>query len=240
MIKLAVLHPTLPLYMQQSHQQDSRHMEVVLSSTDFDNFRSEVVESGAKVLVLDLALLGEDPEAAVTQLEQAVSPELTFIVYSFAKWELVERLRRPGRHVMRAPISVRALRSNLIGLIVRQLAPSGAGEQGGAGKPAAEGARLPRSEAPKRLYDDVQLAGLQEIRGTVDCECPNQVADLVLALNAFEQYSLDCENRNEADARIHALLARATGHARGLMEQALTELCAFEQIDVDNLPRRTG
>lgn len=240
MIKLAVLHPTLPLYMRQSDQQDSRHMEVVLSSTDFAEFEGKAAESGAKVLVLDLALLGEDPEHAVSRLEASVSPEMTFIVYSFAKWDLVERLRKPARHVMRAPISVRALRSNLIGLIVRQLAPGGGGDARPAGAPAVEGNQLPRREAPARLYDDVQLAGLQEIRGTVDCECPNQVADLVLALNAFEQYSRDCENRNEADAKIHALLARVTGHARGLMEQAMTELCTFEQIDVDSLPRRTG
>lgn len=61
-----------------------------------------------------------------------------------------------------------------------------------------------------------------------------------LALNANAQYARDRENRNEADASIHALLSRATGHARGLMARALTELCAFGQIDVDNRPRRTG
>ena len=84
----------------------------------------------------------------------------------------------------------------------------------------------------------MQLASLQEIRSSVQCECPNQVADLVLALAAFEQYSINCKNRNEADAKVHAMLARATGHARALMEAALGDLCTFEKIDIERLPRR--
>jgi len=51
----------------------------------------------------------------------------------------------------------------------------------------AMGGGVPSAEPAPRRYDDVQLASLQEIRSTVQCECPNQVADLVLALAAFEQ-----------------------------------------------------
>ena len=58
------------------------------------------------------------------------------------------------------------------------------------------------------------------VRSTVDCECPNQVADLVIALNGFEDYSNQCMNRNEEDAKVHAMLARRTGHARAILEAA--------------------
>jgi len=37
---------------------------------------------------------------------------------------------------------------------------------------------------------------------------------------------------------VHAMLARATGHARALMEAALGDLCTFEKIDIERLPRR--
>jgi hypothetical protein len=60
----------------------------------------------------------------------------------------------------------------------------------------------------------------------------------VLALNAFENYSHDCKNRNADDAKVHAMLARATGHARALMEAAMIELCAFEKIDIEHLAHR--
>ena len=68
--------------------------------------------------------------------------------------------------------------------------------------------------APMRRYNDLQLAALQDIKANIDCECPNQVADLVMALNAFESYSAQCQSRNEKDAQMHRLLARVTGHAR--------------------------
>lgn len=233
MVKLAILHQTLPTYMEQDPPEESKHLEVVLKASDLDSFREGLQLVRPRVLVLDLPLLGNDPQAVVKALEEAVKPELTMIVYAFAKWELVESLRGDKRHVLRAPISVRALRANLIHLIVRSLL-----EPEKAPAPPVTASGLPAGPAPARLFDDVQLAHLQEIIPNVDCECPNQVADLVLALNAFENYSNECKNRNADDAKVHAMLARATGHARALMELAMTELCEFEKIDIKQLSHR--
>ncbi|WEN14279.1 hypothetical protein PY254_13670 [Rhodanobacter sp. AS-Z3] len=234
MVKLAILHQTLPIYMEQDPPEETKHMEVVLSSSDLESFQKDLQNVRPRVLVLDLPLLGSDPETVVKALEDAAKPELTMIVYAFAKWDLIQALRGEGRHVLRAPISVRALRANLIHLIVRSLLDKPAPTP----PPAVAAGTLPTEPAPARRFDDVQLAHLQEIISTVDCECPNQVADLVLALNAFENYSHDCKNRNADDAKVHAMLARATGHARALMEAAMIELCAFEKIDIEHLAHR--
>lgn len=233
MITLGVLHATLPTYMKQASQEETKHFRVISSSTDLVMFRLDLASRSPQVLVLDMALLGEDPVAAVKELEARARPELTLVVYAFARWDIVEALRGPKRQVMRAPISVRMLHSNLIGLIVREMT-----QMRTAAATVVPGGGVPVTEPAPRRYDDVQLASLQEIRSSVQCECPNQVADIVLALAAFEQYSINCKNRNEDDAKVHAMLARATGHARALMEAALGELCTFENIDVDRLPRR--
>ncbi|OOG61553.1 hypothetical protein B0E46_16435 [Rhodanobacter sp. B04] len=235
-VKLAILHQILPIYMEQDPPEESRHLEVVLKASDLETFRKGLQNISPRVVVLDLALLGSSPESEVKAIEDAVKPELTMIVYAFAKWDLIEALRGKGRHVLRAPISVRALRANLVHLIVRSLLdkPEPAPE------PTVPAGKLPAGPAPQRRFDDVQLANLQEIISTVDCECPNQVADLVLALNAFENYSHDCKNRNADDAKVHAMLARVTGHARALMETAMAELCAFENIDIEHLAHREG
>lgn len=233
MISLAILHATLPEYMRQAKPEESKHFLVQLASSDLTQFRLELAARNPRVLVLDLALLGDDPFAVVEQLEQRVRPELTLIVYAFARWEVVEKLRGAKRQVMRAPISVRMLHSNLISLIVREMT-----QMRTAGATITPGGGVPLAEPAARRYDDMQLASLQEIRTTVECECPNQVADLLLALCAFEQYSIACKNRNAADAKVHAMLARATGHSRALMEAALSELCTFEKIDIERLPRR--
>jgi hypothetical protein len=230
MVQTAVLHSTLPAYLKSDLDTQQSKIEIAYAGTDMD----DLIHSGGtldiQALVVDLPLLGDDPEAAVARLEQAVNPELTVIVYSFAKWDLIERRRGEGRYLMRAPLSARALRSSMIGLIVKQLTngPARVAQP----KPSSP---APQGPAPSRIYNDVQLAHLQGIESIVDCECPNQVADLVLALNAFEDYSNQCQNRNAADARMHAFLARVTGHARAQMEYALKQVCAFEKIDVSDL-----
>jgi hypothetical protein len=81
-------------------------------------------------------------------------------------------------------------------------------------------------------YSHRQLGQLLEITSQVQCECPNQLAGIVLALQDYERYTADCENRNEADAAIHQMLYQETIRARAIMEEALARLCAFENITV--------
>lgn len=88
----------------------------------------------------------------------------------------------------------------------------------------------PTAVPAARRFSPDQLRALLEITSAVQCECPNHVAKLVEALIAFEDYARDCENRNEEDARIHALLYRSSGAARQVMEDALIALCLFEGI----------
>lgn len=92
------------------------------------------------------------------------------------------------------------------------------------------GAPLPVGAA--RLFSQAQLGRLQEISSSVRCECPNHMAELVSSLAAFEEYSKRCENRDDADAAMHAKLYRETSRARRLMEEALIALCRYERIDL--------
>ena len=85
---------------------------------------------------------------------------------------------------------------------------------------------------PPRRFSPARLARLMEIVSAVKCECPNHVAKIVEALVGFEDYSRDCENRNDEDRAIHALLHRSSARARAVMEAALEELLRFEKIDV--------
>jgi len=233
MVNLAIFHATLPQYLRTTADQgDQKNMHIAIASDQ----RSVLLEAAGKVkidaLVVDLALLGDAPERMIGELERALRPELTVIVYAFAKWELIERLRgNQQRQLMRAPVSARSLRSNMLGLIVKHMTQAPALPAA----PVESGLMRIEQQAPMRRFSDFQLAALQDIQSKVDCECPNQVADLVLALSAFETYSAQCQNKNEKDAKMHQLLARVTGHARAVMEYGLKELCAFEGIDVAKL-----
>ncbi|MBK8070424.1 MAG: hypothetical protein IPK27_23265 [Rhodanobacteraceae bacterium] len=237
MVNLAIFHATLPSYLSATAQEaDQRNLQVAVATAD----RAELLAAAGKVkvdaLVADLDLLGDHPEQAIAEFERLLRPELTVIVYAFAKWDVIERLRGPQRQLMRAPVSARALRSNMLGLIVKHLTQNPAKA---VVTPLETGLMRLEQQAPMRRYNDLQLAALQDVKSAVNCECPNQVADLVLQLVAFETYSAQCQNKNEKDAQMHRLLARVTGHARAVMEYGLKELCAFEGIDPAELVQRT-
>ena len=163
---------------------------------------------------------------------------------------------------LKAPLSLAALRLNMLSLLVRDAFQSGDSPALGAGATAtgagASSSALPAigssgtsssSSRPRliggdddfgaplpvgtaRLFSAQQLGRLQEISSSVRCECPNHLAQLVSSLAAFEEYSKKCESRDAGDAAIHAKLYRETSRARRLMEEALIALCRYERIDL--------
>ena len=233
MVNLAIFHSTLPQYLSDTAQEaDQRNMRVAVATDERATLLASAGNVKVDALVADLGLLGDNPEVMIAEFEGVLRPELTVIVYTFAKWEVIERLRGPKRQLMRAPISARSLRSNMLGLIVKHLTQN---PDKAVATPLETGLMRLELQAPMRRYNDAQLAALQDIRSLVDCECPNQVADLVLTLTAFETYSAQCQNKNDKDAKMHRLLARVTGHARAVMEYGLKELCAYENINAEEL-----
>ncbi|HWW69930.1 MAG TPA: MerR family transcriptional regulator, partial [Duganella sp.] len=78
--------------------------------------------------------------------------------------------------------------------------------------------------------DDQALAALAASSSSINCECPRHLADILTMLASFERYSLQCQNRNAADAALHEDLARSAGHARVMMEQALERLAYAEGL----------
>ncbi len=85
---------------------------------------------------------------------------------------------------------------------------------------------------PPRRFSREQLAKLSRISSTVQCECPQHLGKLLSDLTAFEQYSLECENRSPEDARIHAFLHLSTARARALLEEALSRVLESEGIRI--------
>tara|TARA_S200000501_G_scaffold376572_1_gene431918 strand:- start:96 stop:1061 length:966 start_codon:yes stop_codon:yes gene_type:complete len=83
-----------------------------------------------------------------------------------------------------------------------------------------------------RSFSIEELTKLAAISSTVACECPNHLAELIINLNAFEKYSLDCENKNEKDANLHSFLALSVRKARSILEQSLLKLIEAEGIKV--------
>ena len=80
---------------------------------------------------------------------------------------------------------------------------------------------------PGRRFSEATLARVASSPSSIVCECPRHIAELIGQLAAFEEYSAQCLNDNEQDARVHAHLRSISGSARALFEHAL-QLVAHE------------
>lgn len=218
MLKIAILDSVLPAQFAE-RPKDLEGIEIVWKDASADEFRRTVGKAKLDVLVVDLdTLSADDPVAQVIDLQLQSGAELVITLYRFVRRDVIERLARDGRKALRAPISVEALRSQMMGVLVRSML-------------ATPTKATPVSHAtPARTFTDSQLGRLAEIESSVQCECPNHLSTLLQSLVSFEAYSAKCESRGDADAAIHKALYEHTAQARAIMERALDQLVRHEKI----------
>ena len=193
-------------------------IEVIGNHVSYADFEAAAIGQQPDVLVVEMPALQGDRVAQIKQLAQRSGVKRTVVVYSFGMSSLLERLRKDGIPTLRSPVTAEAL------------AQACRIDRRAAHQPLA----LPTvGEAlPPRRFDDATLSAVTRLPTGIRCECPRHLADLLFRLNAFEAYSADCENRNEADAALHAHLHRETAKARALLEEALAFLVRCEEIDL--------
>ena len=97
------------------------------------------------------------------------------------------------------------------------------------GTPAVARRSPADADVPAPRFSRAQLARLAEIQSRLECECPNHLSELLQSLQAFEDYSRVLEPRRRGRA-VHAMLAKSTGRARAIMEDALAGFLVHERI----------
>lgn len=171
----------------------------------------------ADVLIIEAPAVDADIVRDLRLLRSVVRAGRVVLIYQFAPRSLLARLDREGVLAVAGPAEPTQL-ARLCHLSAARPAP-------------LDDVALPTRPARPRSFDDAALARLTRWPTSVQCECPNHLADLLTRLNAFEQYSLRCESRSPDDAAMHGMLHAATSHCRALMEQALVRVLAHEGID---------
>lgn len=194
-------------------------VEVVWSGTSPAGFSSEVPALRPDVVVLDLSAFPEDADAQVKQVVSDCRAELSVVTYSFARRQLLRSIQGPQVRVLQSPVTLDVLQAHFAPLQIRRVLESTRKEV------------FPmEAPVPRPRYTKEQLGTLMQVTSTVQCECPNHLAQVVEKLQAFEDYSRDCESRNEADRAVHAMLYRSTMTARIEMEKALSALIEHEKL----------
>lgn len=245
MVKLALLGESYPAQLRENPQA-LRDVQVVWSGTSVEAFRDEVPGLRPDVLALDFLELNGVQTGVVPALLEDCGARHAIVTYRFARRGVLQQYPAGKVRLLQGPISLSLLRAHVhLAVLDDMLQPQPA-------KAAAPVAQAPTASAstpalqmgapgavstvtvpatPKApLYSPEQLGVLLEVSSAVQCECPNHLSQIVSSLQAFEEYSKHCENRNEADRQVHALLYRYTAAARAVMEEALTALVKHENI----------
>ena len=220
MVKLALLGDTYPSQLQ-ANPQAMRDLEVVWVGSSLEALHAEVPALRPQVLALDFVDLGKVPERLVPELLALTGAAHAVVSYRLTHHGMLQALTSQRIRFVQGPLPLGLLRTH-----VHQ---------------ALDEARQTRSQevpqgpspTPKPpRFTHAQLGRLLELVATVKCECPNHLAQLISGLRAFEEYSKECESRDEKDQRMHALLHRQTSVAREAMEDGLVALLEHENIQL--------
>lgn len=188
----------------------------------------DAAQAAAALQRADLdALLIQQPRLHAGWLAafEAAAPTLAdaprAVLYGFGADSVCEALATAGTALLREPQPDAVLAQWLQGLCRSAAAPS---------LPVPGTPAHATDAVPPRRWDDAALADFANRSSTIACECPRHVAELLAQLSHFEAYSAECENRNAADAELHAYLGQVAAAARARFESALEQVALREGL----------
>jgi DNA-binding transcriptional MerR regulator len=226
-VRMAILGATLPQRLQADlESEQGETIERVGSYESREEFLSVEPAQDVDVLLVELPVLDGKSAPELRELSRHCRASRTLVVFGFGNAEIVAQLERSGTTALRFPVTWEEIRVL-------------AGAEWYPPQKQPQTTELDKVEAglteepPGRLYDDRQLASASTISTAIKCECPHHLADLILSLCHFEEYSARCESQSREDAALHAYLHSTTAKARHLMEQALQKAIEVEGIDLD-------
>ena len=180
---------------------------------------SALAASHADAVVIEFQTLGDNDLALVASIRAACKATCALVLYRHAPSSLIRRLRRAGNVVARTSSDPLEIETLCLGAL----------RQAGLGSSPVQHPQQVPEPRPQR-FDMHTLAELVVTLPRLECECPQNIIDIVMNLGSFERYSAQCASRNPADAALHADMQRAAGLALAIMESALERLAAAEGI----------
>jgi DNA-binding transcriptional MerR regulator len=202
-----------------------RRARVVASGADVSAVHAALGERDADVAILERATVTAATAGEVVQAMSDLEVRAAVLVYGFGTRRHLDAMRRPEIALARAPVEPMEIERLCLGLVVslRDDWPVPVAEQ-----PVPDGAPVTAAR-----WSTETLARVIGMSSSVACECPRHLADLIMSLTAFEEYSAACENREDKDAALHRYLRRTAGASRRLFEDALVRVAEHEGLDID-------
>jgi MerR family transcriptional regulator, light-induced transcriptional regulator len=173
---------------------------------------------GNQALFVELPTISEPVINTLARLRSDIFARV-IVVYGFATRKTLARLAAFDIDCWKAPVNAAELLRNLH---VTSAPPSSL-------------AALEQRAIPARRFSPQAIAKLAALSPKIQCECPNHIAQLVMDISAFEQYSLECEQSEPEERALHARLRLIAAHSRALFEEAMANVAEHEGIQLEAL-----
>ena len=220
--RLAVIGASLGVRLRRPALLRRLGRPVVLLGSFADAAHAAAALQGSAIdaLLVHEPYLHEGWLASINAAAPALASVPKAVLYGFAAESVCEALATAGTALLREPQTDTVLAQWLQSLsAATAIAPPTTQSPAGSFEPA-----------PARRWNDASLAEFAATPSTVACECPRQVAELLMQLSHFEAYSADCANRNAADAELHSYLGHVATASRIRFESALEHIALHEGL----------
>ncbi len=213
---LAVGEALPQLMRQHAARFDKLDCLVDESVTIVDDIRAR-----ADIVLVECASVQRDTGDIIERAITTSGARAALVVYGFGARLALRTLRSERVSVVRAPVEPTELQRLILGMWYDlsawpEIILSGRGPG--------------HSEPPR--FSQSTLMRVASISPAMACECPHHLAELLMAVSAFERYSLDCEDTQPHDAQLHGFLGATAASARVLFEDALVEVARAEGISL--------
>ena len=221
-IKVVAVGEVLSVQIQHADlsQSDFSFSKIYHNEEEFiKNNDSEAID----ILVLEFPVVHEDHIVQIDRLFKQSGARQLILIYGFTNSAAKKLLDKTDYHYLQAPISIDNLRREVIDLV----------KEKNIIKDVDNDVKL-KQKAPTRTYSNKNLIALSSASSVIKCECPQHLSSMIIKLVQFEHYSAECVERYDKDAELHSILGNMAGHARGILEQALTKIVEAENLTLDD------
>lgn len=218
--RVIVIGVNMAMRFEQLSDEDVQLVGHADSPEQIETLKTEIKPD---LVIFEIPTLNDSHVNKLTNWIEQLDAQHGIVVYRFANKKVLEKIRHKRIVLLRAPVETQTVIRHCDAILRQILTTS-----------KLSSFALPdmAEPIPKRSYDDEKLARIANISSTIKCECPQHLADLIIALTAFETYSVQCEDQSDKDAALHNYLYKMTAQARHTMETALAHLLEVEQIEV--------
>jgi MerR family transcriptional regulator, light-induced transcriptional regulator len=175
----------------------------------------------ADVIFVEVPTLLDNTASEVEETVKPLGVEKVVLFYRFAPNALIRRLRSSGYSVVRMPFDAQEVVLLCSALLKR--------ERPGVSRNVYPDTTEDRSP-PK--FSTETLLRLTQVKSGVYCECPSQLAELLMNVMAFERYSAQCASQTPEDAALHGRLEAEAAKVRKILENSITDVIRHENISI--------